>query len=68
MESFASERGSSSKEKPNVEQMEHQRQKESLLLTRKRVLRDIESSRNPRHLKILQESLAFLDAELKKLG
>ena len=67
IESFASERRTSSKEELSAEQVKHERQKEGLLLTRKRVLSDIEHSRNPRHLKIIQDSLAFLDAELKKL-
>jgi len=68
IESFASERRSSSKEHLTAEQMECQRQKESLLLSRKRVLHDIEQAQNPRHLKILQESLAYLDDKLAKLA
>ena len=67
IESFASERRSSSKEHLTAEQIECQRQKESLLLSRKRVLHDIEQAQNPRHLKILQESLAYLDDKLAKL-
>jgi hypothetical protein len=67
IESFASERASSSKEHFTPEQIARQRQRESLLLSRTRVQRDIDQSRNPRHLKILKESLAYLDAKLAEL-
>lgn len=67
MESFASERASSSKEQFTPEQIERQRQRESLQLSRTRVQHDIDQSRNPRHLKILKESLAYLDARLAEL-
>jgi hypothetical protein len=67
IESFASERRSSPKERFTPEQMERQREKESLSLSRTRVLHDIAQAQNPRHLKILQESLAYLDDKLAKL-
>jgi len=68
IESFASDRRSSPKEQLTAEQMERQRQRESLSLSRKRVVHDIEESQNPRHLKILRESLAYLDAKLAELA
>ena len=68
IEEFASNRRASSKERLTPEQIELQSQRESLLLSRKRVLHDIEQSHNPRHLKLLQESLAYLDAKLAELG
>lgn len=68
IESFASDRGSSSKEQLTAEQMERRLRKESLLLSRTRVQHDIERSQNPRHLKILKESLAYLDAKISELG
>jgi hypothetical protein len=43
------------------------RQKESLRLSRQRVLQQLEVSQNPRHRKQLEDSLADLDAKLKKL-
>lgn len=64
IESFASDRGSSFKEQITAEQRDRQRQKDGLLLSRKRVLHDIEQSQNPRHLKLLQESLAYLDSKI----
>ncbi len=38
--------------------------REGLLLTRVRVTRELESSRNPRHREILEQALAHLDREL----
>jgi len=66
IESFRSSRRSQ-REHFTTEQIESQRQRDSLLLSRTRVLHDIERSRNPRHLLILRDSLAFLDAKLAKL-
>ena len=64
IESFASDRGSSPKEHLSAEQIERRSQRDSLLLSRKRVLHDLEASHNPRHRKILEDSLAYLDAKL----
>ena len=66
-ESFESERRKSPGSQPTTEQLEAQRQRDSLMLSRTRVLHDIETSRNPRHRKILEESLAYLDAKLAAL-
>jgi hypothetical protein len=68
IESFASGRGSSSKEHITPEQIERQRQRDSLLLSRTRVMHDIEQAQNPRHLLILKDSLAYLDAKLAALN
>jgi len=43
------------------------REKESLRLSRQRVLQQLEVSQNPRHRKMLEDSLADLDQKLKKL-
>ena len=67
IESFASDTRSPLKERPTAQQIERQRQKDGLLLSRKRVVHDIEQSHNPRHLKILQDSLAYLDTKLAEL-
>lgn len=50
------------------EQIEHQRQKESLLLSRTRVLHDLETCLNPRYRVILERSLTHLDEKLAALG
>lgn len=42
------------------------REKESLRLARQRVLEQLEASTNPRHRKLLQDSLADLDEKLKE--
>lgn len=42
------------------------REKESLRLSRQRVLQQLEASTNPRHRKMLQDSLADLDEKLSK--
>lgn len=68
IESYASDRRPSPKQQLSAEQLERQRQRESLMLSRKRVLHDIEESHNPRHLKILKDSLAYLDSKLAELS
>jgi len=42
------------------------REKEGLRLARQRVLQQLEASTNPRHRKLLQDSLADLDEKLSK--
>ncbi len=64
MESYEAERRAAGGQQVTPEQIERQRQKESLLLSRTRVLNDLNESRHPRHRKILESSLAFLDAKL----
>jgi len=68
IESFASDRRSSLQEQLTTEQINRQREKDGLLLSRKRVLHDIEQSHNPRHLKLLRESLAYLETKIAELG
>ena len=43
------------------------RERESLRLSRQRVLQQLESSQNPRHRSVLQEALAELNQKLKQL-
>ena len=60
-------RDKSSERKPamSAEQAAHWREQESLRLSRKRVLQQLEASTNPRHRKVLEEALADLDEKLK---
>jgi vacuolar-type H+-ATPase subunit E/Vma4 len=44
------------------------REKESLRLSRQRVLQQLEVSTNPRHRKLLQDTLADLDQQLSRAG
>ena len=50
------------------EQVAQKQEKESLLLSRKRIHEQIASARNARHRQMLQDALADLDAKLKHFG
>jgi hypothetical protein len=52
---------------PNARQLDSVRKREDLMLSRKRVLHDIEAARNPRYVEILTAALAHLDQELARL-
>jgi hypothetical protein len=67
MESFEAERRPAGDPQPTPEEMERRHKKASLLLSRTRVLHDLEQSSNPRYRKLLEDSLAFLDARLAEL-
>ena len=56
--------------KPHLtpEQAAGKREKDSLLLSRKGVVQQIQSTRNSRHKHMLESALADLDAKLAKLG
>jgi hypothetical protein len=56
--------------KPHLtpEQAAGKREKDSLLLSRKGVLQQIQSSRNARHKQMLEAALADLDAKLARLS
>ena len=49
-------------------QLEAIRLKETLLLSRTRVVREIESCQNPRYRAVLKKALADLDAQLTSLA
>lgn len=50
------------------EQIELERKRDSLLLTRTRVLHDLENCRDERYRKTLAEGLSYLEAQLAALG
>lgn len=50
------------------EQLEIERKRDSLLLQRTRVLRQIESCTDPRYRQTLESGLAFLEAQLAQLS
>lgn len=64
----ASERGSSSKKHLTLHEIEVTRKRESLLLSRTRILQELHQSRNPRYQKILTAALADLDEKLAQLN
>lgn len=50
-----------------AEERERRSQKACLLLARSKILRDIENARDNRYRAILQQSLAYIDAQLDSL-
>lgn len=67
MESFESERSAEAKTRLTTEQVESLRKKDSLKLARARVLKDLETTQNPRYRDLLNAALADLDAKLSQL-
>jgi hypothetical protein len=61
-------RSASSQRALSPEQLEAIRKKETLLLSRTRVAREIETSQNPRYQAVLEKALAELDAQLQSLA
>lgn len=51
----------------DAEQVSKQRERESLELSRTRVLQDLSTANNPNYRKMLERSLQFLDSKLGKL-
>lgn len=54
--------------KPSLTDLERERKKrkEGLLLTRTRIIKDLESARNERYRTLLERNLAHVDSELAK--
>ena len=53
---------------PTAAQVNLMREKENLTLSRTRVLRDLETSKNPRYVQLLNRELKTLDERLSKLN
>ena len=68
MESAASERTAARRVLQSEEQIRRDQQRESLLLSRKRVLHDLETATHERYRQQLQAALQHLDQQLKDLG
>jgi hypothetical protein len=56
------------KSTPTPAEIALERERESIELSRSRVLQDMASASNPRYREMLQRSLDFLDAKLAKLA
>jgi hypothetical protein len=67
IESFTDGRTSQVKKHVTSAQANLKREKESLRLARARVLRDLESTQNPRYRDILNAALADLESKLTRL-
>ena len=52
---------------PDPEMLETIRKKETILLSRTRVLRELESAQNPRYKAVLAKALAELEAQLSTI-
>jgi len=61
----ASDKSAKSRPKMTPEEAARWREKESLRLSRQRVLQQLETCQNPRHRRLLEDTLASLDAKLK---
>lgn len=49
-------------------QIAGQRQRQGIMLSRQRVLQQLETAQNPRHREMLRRALADLDAQLARLA
>ena len=67
IESAESRRAASRSAEIDVIEAERIHQRQSLRLSRTRVLRDLEHANNPRYRKILEAALKHLDEKLAKL-
>ena len=67
MEAAESKRTASQRTPLTEEQIRVERERESLLLSRKRVLKDIESTTHARYRQQLEAALQHLDRRLKEL-
>ena len=52
----------------SVESLDLLRKKEGILMSRTRVVRDLENAQNPRYKAVLSKALADLDAQLSSLA
>jgi hypothetical protein len=62
----ATDRSAERRPPMSTEEAARWREKESLRLSRQRVLQELDASQNPRHRKLLEDSLADLDEKLGK--
>jgi hypothetical protein len=60
----ASDKSSKPRPPMSPEEAARWREKESLRLSRQRVLQQLDATQNPRHRKMLEDSLAALDEKL----
>jgi len=67
IESAASEISTEDKQHRSPAEIERLREWEGLMLSRTRVLHEVESCQNPRYRVILDKALADLDSRLEKL-
>ncbi|HLH38911.1 MAG TPA: hypothetical protein VKX39_07165 [Bryobacteraceae bacterium] len=61
-------RAAAARKQPTAQQLEIERKRDSLLLQRRRVLRDLETCTSERYRKTLESGLAYLESQLELLG
>ncbi len=61
-------RAAAARQQPTPQQIEIERKRDSLLLQRRRVLRELEACTSERYRKILESGLAYLESQLELLG
>jgi hypothetical protein len=67
MDAAESRKASAPQPKLSETQLRVQRERESIELSRGRILRELEAARHPRHREQLSQALSFLDQQLSKL-
>jgi GTP cyclohydrolase I len=60
--------GAQKRPRQSLEQLGLQRKREGILLTRQRILQQLQAAQNPRHREMLEAALADLNAQLSRLG
>jgi hypothetical protein len=63
----AEERRAAAASRPSPQALEQIHKRESLELTRSRILADLERARHPRHQEQLRSALAYIDGEIARL-
>ncbi len=67
MDAAESRKAAGAQPKLNEAQIRLERERESIELSRGRILRELEAARHPRHREQLSEALSFLDRRLSEL-
>lgn len=67
MDAAEDRKAASNRRKLDETQTQLERERESLQLSRERILREMEAARHPKHREQLAEALFFLDERLAKL-
>ena len=67
MDAAETRKAAATQPKLSEAQLRVQRERESIELSRGRILRELEAARHPRHREQLSQALSFLDERLSKL-
>ena len=67
MDAAESRKAAATQAKVNEAQLRLERERESIELSRSRIVRELEAARHPRHREQLAQALSFLDERLSQL-